>query len=180
MTDRAVKTLQEAASKFLNEKAVTEINFEAWNKSVPFNLNQMVLSYGHLYLFRMARSSVEQCVHEKNKAFMFKLLQISTLTRIRENADQLFGFLNSNSIKMINRKLLALFEETKYNIIRAFDEIGYSDGTIRSALGASDGNVYDRLISEIMSQRNNFGRAPFWREVWAIRNSGSNQAPSSL
>lgn len=111
---------------------------------------------------------------------MFKLLQISCLTRVRENADQLFGFLSTTQVKIINRKLLALFEETKFNIVRSFDEIGYSDGTIRSALGASDGNVYDRLISEIMSQRNNFGRAPFWRDVWAIRNSGSNSVQPTL
>lgn len=39
MTDRALKIVQEAAAKFLNEKATTEFNFEAWNKSVPFNLN---------------------------------------------------------------------------------------------------------------------------------------------
>lgn len=82
---RLLKVIQEGAAKFMIEKAQTEINFDAWNRSVPFNLNQMATSYGQLFLFQSAKKQIVQCPNEANKDFLTKLLQISTLNRVREN-----------------------------------------------------------------------------------------------
>ena len=67
-----------------------------------------------------------------------------------------------------------IFEEIKYNVVYSLDFFEMNDSMIRSALGSQDGNAYDRLISEIYSDRNNFGRPDFWRELWEAKNSGSH------
>jgi acyl-CoA oxidase len=175
--DTAQRILEFVAAKSAQEGGMavqlnmaSDNGFNAWNKSLPFDLNNASLLYGELYCFNIARREILNCSVLKNQSFLTKLLIIKSLILAKEYSSYLLDFLTNDQQILIHDALLELYEEVKYNIVYSFDFFQVNDTMIRSVLGAQDGNCYDRLISEIFADRRNFGRPDFWRELWEVRN----------
>ena len=147
-------------------------SYDAWNLSLPFELNNASKLYGELYCHNTAKDAILNCSIKQNKEFLLKLLTVKTLTLAKEYSTYLLDFMSSQQMQMLNETLGDLFDEIKYNVVYSLDFFEYNDAMMRSALGSQDGNCYDRLISEIYSDRNNFGRPEFWRELFEAKNSG--------
>lgn len=144
--------------------------FNAWNKSLPFDLNNASKLYGELYCHNIARREILNCSVKQNQQFYKKLLIIKGLTLAQEYSSYLLDYLTNDQMIMIHDALLELYDEVKYNVVYSLDFLEVNDTMLRSVLGAQDGNCYDRLISEIYSDGRNFGRPDFWRELWDVRN----------
>lgn len=154
-------------------------SYDAWNSALPFELNNASKLYGELYCHNTARKAIQDCTITPNKNFLTKCLIVKTLTLAKEYSNYLLDFMNAQQMVMLNQTLAEIFEEIKYNVVYSLDFFEINDTMMRSALGSQDGNCYDRLISEIYSDRNNFGRPDYWRELYDAKNSGFNTAVAS-
>ena len=54
-------------------------------------------------------------------------------------------------------------------MIASMNFLYQEDHIVKSAIGSSDGNIYDRLISKINSGAGNMGKAEDWRDLWEAR-----------
>ena len=147
--------------------------FASWNLSIPFEIEQASKSFGELYMFAEAKTNISACAEPSNKAFLEKLLVIFGISRIKESFEQLSENLDRNQIKLMNELLLKLFNEIKYDAVLCLDGLLMEDEIIRSPFGSQKGNMYEQFLSRILAERENFGRAPYWREIVKARNGGS-------
>jgi len=175
----ALKSAQDGAMAIQLNMA-SGSSYDAWNQSLPFELNNASKLYGELYCHNTAKEAILGCSIKQNKEFLLKLLTVKTLVLAKEYSNYLLDFMSSQQIQLLNETLGELYQEIKYNVVYSLDFFEINDAMIRSALGSQDGNCYDRLISEIYSDRNNFGRPDFWRELYEAKNSGVKTPSSPL
>ena len=73
-------------------------------------------------------------------------------------------------IKMINEYLLKTYEEIKSDAVLCLEGLLMEDEIGRSPLGSKSGNMYEQFLARIMTQSDNFGKAPYWKELVSVRN----------
>ena len=73
----------------------------------------------------------------------------------------------------MNELLLKLFSEIKFDAVLCLDGLLMVDEIVRSPFGSQKGNMYEQFLSRILAERENFGRAPYWREIVRARNGAS-------
>lgn len=140
-------------------------NFHVWNRCLPFYLNNAAIFFGELYLHTSSVKCVKAMAPGKDREFMERMVILAATKRIMSNFEAFLGILKQEHVSMLNSITIDVCEEVKFDIIAVFEGMGISDSTFNSALGNSDGNVYDRLISDIMEDRTNFGRPSYWRLI---------------
>lgn len=126
--------------------------------------------YGNHYIFKNAKQKITTCPVEVNRDFLTKLLTIFSFEVIRKFNHYTLDYFNSEQIEMMEEVSLKLYDEVKHNMVASFDYMLMNDTLTQSAIGAEDGNAYDRLISEIYADRRNFGKPSYWRYIWEVRN----------
>lgn len=167
---RCLKAIQFTVENLQNSISSGLEPIDAWNQVVPQGSNDSAILFGELFFLKEAKKALKECPIAENKAFMEKVIQIYALSSIRKRADTVAGFLSMGHISMIPNLLVKLYDSIKYDLVSFFDQSGFSDALLRTSIGSSDGNCYDRLVSEIMADRKNFGRAPWWKDIWRVRN----------
>ena len=148
--------------------------FDAFNNSLPFANNKAALFYGELFMFNQCKLGILTCENPKNARFLKKVLTIYALTLVKETSEFYLDYLNTEVISVIEDTLLKLFEEVKYNMIASLNFLYQDDHVIKSAIGSSDGNIYDRVISKLNSDRRNMGKSDDWRYLLEVRRHGIN------
>lgn len=169
LTYIAQRSAQESATEVQIRMGQTDA-YEAWNESLPFNLENAALIYGYLFIFTTARRYISNCPVSKNKEFLSKLLIIYSLDVLRKFSTYTLDYFTPEHIEMMEEVNLTLFDEVKHNMVKSFDFLLMNETLTQSTIGAEDGNCYDRLISEIFADRKNFGRPEYWRYLWDVRN----------
>jgi acyl-CoA oxidase len=86
--------------------------------------------------------------NERARAVLIKLLLLYGLEKIVERSSSFYemGVISSSTLKNIQNlreKLLAELRPDALTIVESFE---YDDNTLHSAIGAADGNVYERLL----------------------------------
>jgi len=64
-------------------------------------------------------------------------------------------------------------------MIASMNFLYQDDHMVKSAIGSSDGNIYDRVISKINSGAGNMGKAEDWKELLDLR-KGSQFSSASI
>lgn len=170
MKIRAKRSLLEAGAVLGGLFAQGLDQFESWNRAIPFDLDQASTYFGELFMYEEAMNQILACSSQKNKAFLLKLLAIFAIPRIKESFAVLSENLNSEAIKLMNEHLLALYEDIKYDAVLCLDGLLMEDEIVRSPFGCKAGNMYEQFLSSLLSQRDNFGKAPYWKEIVSARN----------
>ncbi len=147
--------------------------FCSWNRAIPFDLDTAAKAYGELYIYDIAKQQISSCSEPRNKAFLERILAIYAIGRIKENYVLLADNLDRDQVKLMNELMLILFYEIKYDAVLCLDGLLMEDEIIRSPFGRQKGNMYEQFMSCILAERDNFGKAPYWREIVQARN-GSN------
>ncbi len=57
-------------------------------------------------------------------------------------------------------------------MIASMNYLYQDDHVLKSAIGSSDGNIYDRVISKLNSDRKNMGKSEDWRYLLEVRKQG--------
>lgn len=174
---RAAKAAMEGALEVQLGMA-SKSPFAAFNSSLPFANNKAAIFYGELFMFQKAHEKILECKSEKNKSYLGKILAIYGLTAIKEASEFYLDYLTSKDISMIDATLLKLFEEVKHNMIASMNFLYQEDHILKSAIGSSDGNIYDRLISKINSGAGNMGKAEDWKDLYDSRKAAQFANPS--
>lgn len=169
MVHIARKTAQDCAIG-IQLKMTSSDAYDAWNDSLPFDTENAAKMFGQLYTFRVAKRHILSCPVTSNRNFLSKLLVIHALEIIRRFGQYLLDYVSQEQMEMMEEISLQLFSEVKYNMVASFDYLMMNDTLTQSAIGAEDGNAYDRLISEIFADRRNFGKPSYWRYLWDVRN----------
>jgi acyl-CoA oxidase len=86
--------------------------------------------------------------NERARAVLIKLLLLYGVEKIVERSSSFYemGVISSSTLKNIQNlreKLLAELRPDALTIVESFE---YDDNTLHSAIGAADGNVYERLM----------------------------------
>ena len=170
MKMRAKKAAMQAAVSLTENLGKGLDQFDAWNRAVPFNLDDAAKYFGELYIFEEAMTSIAQCGVKVNQKFLTKLLAIFTLTRVKESYHILAENLASTALATINEFLLDVFEDIKHDAVLCLDGLLMDDQIVRSPLGCKAGNMYEQFLSRLLSDRDNFGKAPYWKEIVNARN----------
>lgn len=170
MRMRAKISAFEAFSTLGGKIALGEEPFDAWNKSLPFDLDSAARYYGELFIFDVAKKAVINCPEPENKEFLAQLLTIFALNRIKESFSLTAENLDFSQLKLINELLLQLYEKIRFNAVLCFDGLLMEDELVRSPLGTKSGNVYEGFLATLISERDNFGKAPYWKEIVKARN----------
>lgn len=171
MKIRAKKSLLEAGGTLGQYMSDGMNQFDSWNKAIPFELDAAAKYYGELYIYETAMNHILKCTSKPNQDFLLKLLQIFTLTRVKESFATLAGNMDVDTIKVINEHLLKTYEEIKFDAVLCLDGLLMEDEIVRSPLGSKTGNMYEQFLSRILTQRDNFGKAPYWKEIVSARNN---------
>jgi len=166
---KAKKAVVRSVSFLSQRLGSVESQFDAWNDAVPFELDNAAVFYGELYIYHIALQSIMNCSEKTNQDFLFNLLLIFGLTKIKENFDYLCDNLTSTQVQMANEVLLELYEKIKYDAVLCFDGLMMDDEIVRSPFGSSTGKVYEEFLSNLLSERDNFGRSPHWKEIVKAR-----------
>ena len=169
ITFAAAKSAQDGMIQMQVNMGATD-TFHAWNQCLPNGLESAAKLFGLLYLHRVARTEIQNCPVESARVFFERLFRISALKLIEEYSGYLLNYMDIDQMKHIREILAEDYKLIKYDVVKSLDYLEMSDTMFQSALGSKDGNVYDRLISDIHGDRRNFGRPPFWREVYELRN----------
>ena len=69
-------------------------SYDAWNLSLPFELNNASKLYGELYCHNVAKKAILNCSIQQNKDFLVKLLIVKTLTLAKEYSTYLLDFMS--------------------------------------------------------------------------------------
>ena len=143
--------------------------FQSFNASMPFVNNKAALFYGELFLFNECKKGISNCENVKNADYLQKILTIYALTLVKETSEFYLSYLTKEHIESIEETLVKLFEEVKYNMLASMKFLYQDDHVIKSAIGSEDGNIYDRLLSKLNSDRRNMGKSEEWRYLLQVR-----------
>lgn len=167
---RAKRAAGDAAAYLMQEVSSGTDKFTAWNKSMPFEMEMCGKLFGELYIYNEALNCIHACKDPENQKFLFKLLSIFAISRVKEHYIVIADSVSKEQIKLMNELLLQLYEEIKYDAVLCFDGLLMDDEIVRSPFGSKHGNMYEQFLSKILTQRDNFGKSPHWKEIVRARN----------
>jgi acyl-CoA oxidase len=90
----ALKSAQDGAMAIQLYMASSS-SYDAWNQSLPFELNNASKLYGELYCHNTAKEAILNCSVKNNSNFLMKLLLIKTLTLAKEYSSYLLDFMSA-------------------------------------------------------------------------------------
>ncbi|XP_049295113.1 peroxisomal acyl-coenzyme A oxidase 3-like isoform X2 [Anopheles funestus] len=75
------------------------------------------------------------------------------------------GYFNMDALRLVQEAIIRLLPIVKRDAVAMIDSLAPPDFLLNSPLGASDGNIYGRMESELMAGQNVTGRATWWNEI---------------
>lgn len=170
---RAKRAAMEGTGALTTNMSKGLSTFCSWNRSIPFDLDCAAKAYGELYIYDIAKQQIASCSEPRNKSYLENLLCIYAIGRVKENYELLADNLDRDQVKLMNELLLNLFYAIKYDAVLSLDGLLMEDEIVRSPFGTQKGNMYEQFMSRILAERDNFGRAPYWRDIVMARNGSS-------
>jgi acyl-CoA oxidase len=148
---------------------------EAWNHSQVHHLRELALAYGELYLadiFLTRLAKVQpQCM--KTHAILMRLFELYVLGIVERDLGTFreSEYLSAAQGRYIKEYVRDLTWELGESAVRIVDAIAYPDFVVGSALGHSDGQVYQRLLDAIESARGVYDTPPWFPLLKQLRPS---------
>lgn len=132
----------------MNAKSAEDMQ-EAWNNSQVLHLQELAKSYGELVIarefsdFANVLLEKDKCTGEKVKD-LFVLFCVQILQK--SIGVYLEGAITRDQIQLVEGLLISLCESLGDSAVSIIDSIAPPDPLLGSAIGASDGQIYQHLI----------------------------------
>jgi hypothetical protein len=139
--------------------------YNAWNKMVPMHLKEMSIFYGHQWTFSEMIKWINSTDNENNKNFLTYNALVFAYQVFKDYPIALSGIFNREIWDKINDNLQSLYAQLIPDMLIFLDIMTPPDYLLKSNIGSSDGNVYDRVVQSGFSEQRNFGRVSYWRDV---------------
>ena len=122
---------------------------DAWDHYAGLELVEAGTAHSYLWMYQNFYEKIYlKTKNERARAVLIKLLLLYGVEKIVERSSSFYemGVISSSTLKNIQNlreKLLAELRPDALTIVESFE---YDDNTLHSAIGAADGNVYERLM----------------------------------
>jgi acyl-CoA oxidase len=171
MKFRAAKALQVAMNYISTRVAEGADQFTCYNEALAAGLNEACIYYGELYIYRSALRGLASAKSEGTRQFILNLLRIFAYNKILESSTVLNSYLSAETTSLIQRAKVAAYDLVKYDLVKSMDDLMMDNHFVISPFGNKDGNIYGRFISKLLSEKDNFGKPAFWREIWEMKHA---------
>lgn len=150
----------------------TDDAWQAWNNSHVFYLRDASLAYANVYILGQYEKGAANVQDEKTRGVLLKLFQLYGYNRIEQDIATYLemGYLAREDVNFVRDRVKELCREIKDEAIGILDSLAVPDAILNSAIGASDGDVYNRFITAVFTAPGAFEKAPYWREIKENRN----------
>uniref|UniRef100_A0A182MAH6 Acyl-coenzyme A oxidase n=1 Tax=Anopheles culicifacies TaxID=139723 RepID=A0A182MAH6_9DIPT len=101
------------------------------------------------------------------RTYLTRLAELYGVTLLLKHMPTLqsAGYFNTDALRLVQEAILQLLPIVKRDAVAMIDSLAPPDFVLNSPLGASDGNVYGRMESELMAGQDVTGRATWWDEI---------------
>uniref|UniRef100_A0A182MXH8 Acyl-coenzyme A oxidase n=1 Tax=Anopheles dirus TaxID=7168 RepID=A0A182MXH8_9DIPT len=109
----------------------------------------------------------ETMEHGAERNYLTRLAQLYGTTLLRKHMATLqsTGYVEMSALHLVQEAILQLLPIVKQDAVAMVDSLAPPDFVLNSPLGASDGDIYTRMESEIMAGSEVTGRASWWHEI---------------
>lgn len=143
------ESLNEITSKMMiliTEKKLSP--FEAWNESSVLLINASKV-YANIYVINCFLSAIykhNSTVNQTAMLDLFELFILYDITDVFSTNVLRFHVIDSDKMAEYNDRLSELLNKIRVNAVLLTDAFDWSDNVLCSALGAYDGQAYERLL----------------------------------
>ena len=136
----ARQKLMDGVSKDLSGK-------DSWDKHAGIDLVESAMAHINYFTFLTFADEVAKVSNEKVKAVLLRLLNLFAVNRILEKPKGLFesGYLNVEQFRILRNIKNELLKSLRNDALGLVEAFLFSDNALASALGQSDGKVYETL-----------------------------------
>ncbi|XP_050678628.1 peroxisomal acyl-coenzyme A oxidase 3-like isoform X2 [Leptidea sinapis] len=157
--------------KYTYEKHEAEISsgrtkVQAKSKTQVYRAKTLTRVYGEYLALTFSLQSIEKKDSELQPV-LYKLFCLYGLWSLDKHLVELYqgGFANKETAKLLRDAVLELCADLKGEIVSVVDALAPTDFVLNSALGKSDGKLYQNLQKAFFSHPGVFERARWWRDV---------------
>ncbi|PRP80277.1 peroxisomal acyl-coenzyme A oxidase 3-like [Planoprotostelium fungivorum] len=137
---------------------------DAFNKSQVFGLHHAARAWIEAVVCRKFVEGIEAVPSQPVRTVLHKLSALYALTRMEGDLGtlRLEDFVTSQQSNWVRQGLIQLCQELKPEAVSLVDAVAPPDELLNSPLGASDGQVYKRLHSATITNKNSMDRQEWW------------------
>uniref|UniRef100_A0A1A9X084 Acyl-coenzyme A oxidase n=1 Tax=Glossina brevipalpis TaxID=37001 RepID=A0A1A9X084_9MUSC len=152
-------------------------SFDTRNEMQVFGAQTLAIVYGERTIYQVFHNFVRELSESGEKRVLQKLLSLYGCNLIVKHAALFYmgGYFEKLQMDLYHQAIHLLLPEIKPEAVSLADAIAPPDFVLNSALGMSDGNVYQHLQNTIMSTPGVFERPDWWREVTYSNNLGKSK-----
>lgn len=144
--DESISEITSKMMQLITEKGMSQ--FEAWNESSVQIIN-IAKVYINIYVINNFLNAILSCKNEKNQQALIDLFELFALYDICDNFSGnvlKFNVIDSNKMTEYNDRIGELLSRIRVNAVLLVDAFDWLDSNLCSALGAYDGQAYERLL----------------------------------
>uniref|UniRef100_A0A182QD26 Acyl-coenzyme A oxidase n=1 Tax=Anopheles farauti TaxID=69004 RepID=A0A182QD26_9DIPT len=141
--------------------------FDVRNDTQIFYAKDLAIVFGERTIFKAFYDFLPTMEHGAEQRYLTRLAQLYGTTLLRKHMATLqsAGYVPASMLPLVQEAILQLLPIVKRDAVAMVDALAPPDFVLNSPLGASDGDIYTRMESEIMAGREVTGRASWWREI---------------
>jgi len=146
--------------------------WQAWNNSHVFYLRDAAIAYANVYILQEFERRAMTTEDEKTRNALLKLVQLYGFNKIEQNIATYLemGYFVKDDLTFVRERVKELCKEVKDEAIGMIDALAVPDAVLNSAIGSSDGDVYNRFITAIWTAPGTFEKAPYWKQIKKMQN----------
>lgn len=140
---------------------------KAWNDTQVFFLQSVAHLYSQYIVIQRFQQGIFDCGDAACKEALEKLKNLYFLDCIQQSQAFLLEskYFTPELSKGVKTLLLGLLGEIKNDVAAIVDAIAPPDAILGSAIGLSNGRLYENYYSAVLTGPNVFSRAPYWTEI---------------
>ncbi|CAF0808334.1 unnamed protein product [Brachionus calyciflorus] len=144
--DQLISEISGRMFSLVNETGLTE--YQAWNECTV-QLVQIAKLYVSIFIIWCSLSDINSNVDKNNQEALTELFELFVLYEITEDYStniMRLSVVDADQMKNFSERLYLLLKKVRQNAVVLVDSFNYLDSNLCSALGAHDGNVYEKLF----------------------------------
>lgn len=140
--------------------------FDAWNNVQIEYAQEAARAYCDVFVLRALQDRINGCKHDDSREVLLKLKDLLAYFLVENDyALRDLGYIKREDSLYIKEKIKNLLKELKDQLIGLIDAIAVPDHVLNSAIGASDGDIYERFISAMKNAPGALDRPFYWKEI---------------
>ncbi|XP_063914468.1 peroxisomal acyl-coenzyme A oxidase 3-like [Zophobas morio] len=151
----------------------TQGPFWARSNTQVFYAKSLSTAFLHYVALRHLLTKIDAAANTEVKNVLLKLFSLYGVWTLEKFLPTLYqgGYVQGpEATSLVHEAILALCHDVKDDAVSLVDAMAPPDFILNSVLGASDGQVYQRLKSAIFMAPGALGRPSWWREVVTLKN----------